>query len=202
MANVQIKSLEGKELNSHIEDLAQLRIQVFKDFPYLYEGSLDYEKSYLASYQQSELSKVFIAFDGDRPIGASTCNLLANEEQEFKDAVESFYPNLEKVFYFGESVLLKEYRGRGIGKDFFQLREAHAKKSLGSELAYTCFCSVVRSPQHPLKPTDYRALDPFWESQGYTKQAQVIADFKWKDIDQEKETEKQLVFWFKDWKGK
>lgn len=35
----------GKDIAPLIPRLAELRIKVFHDFPYLYEGSLEYEKT-------------------------------------------------------------------------------------------------------------------------------------------------------------
>ena len=46
--------------------------------------------------------------------------------------------DLGSICYFGESILLPQYRGRGIGKEFFRRREAHARK-LGTRI--TAFCA-------------------------------------------------------------
>jgi len=45
---LEVKSLIGNEINSVLPDLARLRITVFRDWPYLYDGTLDYEEKYLA----------------------------------------------------------------------------------------------------------------------------------------------------------
>ena len=49
----------GVDTSSLFEELAALRIEVFRDFPYLYEGSLEYEKEYLNTYSQSADSMIF-----------------------------------------------------------------------------------------------------------------------------------------------
>ncbi|WP_394701474.1 GNAT family N-acetyltransferase [uncultured Roseibium sp.] len=71
-----------------------------------------------------------------------------------------------EVFYFAESVLDPDYRGRGIGHRFFDEREAHAR-SLGCSTA--AFCAVIRPDDHPMRPEDYSPLDPFWTKRGYRK---------------------------------
>ncbi len=38
----QFKKVHGKEIQPYLEILGQLRINVFKEFPYLYKGSLSY----------------------------------------------------------------------------------------------------------------------------------------------------------------
>src|SRR5205823_1884427 len=98
--------------------------------------------------------------------------------------------------YFGESILLPQLRGRGIGKEFFKRREAHAQK-LGFK--WTAFCAVDRSADHSLRPMDYSPLDEFWISRGYTKQLGLQATFVWKEIGEDTESPKVLTFWTKSW---
>jgi len=43
--NIRIERRSGPALLPYIPELARLRIEVFRDFPYLYDGSLDYEKN-------------------------------------------------------------------------------------------------------------------------------------------------------------
>ena len=48
--NIRIERKSGAALIEHISDLASLRIEVFRDFPYLYDGDFEYEKKYLQTY--------------------------------------------------------------------------------------------------------------------------------------------------------
>jgi len=54
----------GAEIASIFEGLGKLRIAVFRDFPYLYEGTLEHEKEYLQTYANSERSFLFSVYDG------------------------------------------------------------------------------------------------------------------------------------------
>ena len=36
------------------DDIASLRLKVFKDFPYLYDGNIEYEHKYLERYSLSK----------------------------------------------------------------------------------------------------------------------------------------------------
>ena len=38
---VEVRALTGAELEAHLDDVARLRIAVFRDWPYLYDGTLD-----------------------------------------------------------------------------------------------------------------------------------------------------------------
>ena len=41
--NISVKRFSGTEAQPYLPDLARLRIEVFREFPYLYDGNLDYE---------------------------------------------------------------------------------------------------------------------------------------------------------------
>ena len=184
--------LDRADFEEALEDIARLRITVFRDWPYLYDGSLDYERDYLSVYRDSPKSVVVGAFDGSRLVGVSTGTPMQDHSDDFGAAFEGQAIDLEQMFYCAESVLLPDYRGFGLGHKFFDLREAHAR-ALGFKTI--CFCGVQRPKDHPLRPVDYRPLDDFWQKRGYHPLAGVLASFEWKDIDQPKETAKRLQFW-------
>lgn len=181
--NLQIKIFNGPEIEPYIPNLAKLRIEIFRDFPYLYDGSLEYEQNYLKTYTQSAVSIAVIVFDGVEPVGVSTGLPLEDESMEFKRPfIEQSY-DPKKIFYCGESILKKEYRGRGFYSRFFKERENHAK-SLG-RFKTICFCGVVRPGEHPLRPLEYKPLNPIWEKNGYTIYPNLTTTYIWKDIDKE-----------------
>ena len=78
MENVRFHELQGHELDPWLMDLARLRILIFREFPYLYDGSVDYELDYLKSYQKADdgLVVMVTATDGE-VIGATTCLPMA-----------------------------------------------------------------------------------------------------------------------------
>lgn len=191
---ITVKVLTGDDLNAALEDVARLRITVFRDWPYLYDGDLEYERQYIQSYRNSSDAILVGAFDGGRLVGASTGTPMADHADDFAAAFSSTNLDITKIFYCAESVLLSEYRGQGIGHAFFEYRESHARK-LGFD--YVAFCGVMRPDDHPMRPKNYRALDPFWRKRGYEPLAGVIAEFSWKDLGQEAQSRKPLQFWIK-----
>ena len=57
-------------------------------------------------------------------VGASTGLPLSDETAEFQGAVLSAGWDITRIFYFGESVLLPEYRSQGIGHEFLIIASA------------------------------------------------------------------------------
>ncbi len=191
---MKVTCLKDTDLDDAMEDIARLRIGVFRDWPYLYDGDLAYEQNYLEAYRSSPDAIVVGAYDGNWLVGASTGAPLTDHASEFAEAFDGHDIDTENTFYCGESVLLKAFRGRGIGKKFFDLREAHARE-LGFK--HICFCAVIREKRHPLFPKQYRPLDGFWESRGYAPVAGLVAKFSWKDIDTDVQSFKRLQFWMR-----
>ena len=190
---IQTRSLTGDAVADALEDLARLRIAVFRDWPYLYDGDLDYERDYLQAYR-SPGAVVVAAYDGARMIGAATGAPMEHHAGDFAAAFADRPEPLEQIFYCAESVLLPDYRGHGLGHAFFDGREAQAR-ALGRR--YSAFCRVVRPTDHPLHPADYRPLDGFWRKRGYAPLPGVVAEFEWKDIGEGAPSRKPLQFWMK-----
>jgi GNAT superfamily N-acetyltransferase len=194
VSTLTIERVVGAAVEPYLDDLAALRIQVFREFPYLYEGTLEYESRYLRSYARSERSLVVIAREGSSVVGASTAMPASEHDEDIASTLRSANIDPSHVYYFGESVLRAEYRGRGIGHAFFDHREARARE-LGFKLA--AFCAVERPAAHPRKPTDYVPHDAFWTRRGYTRHAELRAQFAWRDLDDAAESRKPMIFWTK-----
>ncbi|MBF9059843.1 GNAT family N-acetyltransferase [Rhodobacterales bacterium HKCCSP123] len=190
---LRVRSHTGPAIAPHVDGLARLRIEVFRDWPYLYDGDLDYERRYLAGYARGDAILV-AAYDGDTMVGASTGMPLSTHAEDFADALANFAQNINTVFYCAESVLLSGYRGQGAYRRFFAEREAHAR-ALG--FAHAAFCGVIRPDDHPLRPAAHQPLDPVWRHFGYAPVPGAVARFTWRDIGEDAETAKPLQFWIK-----
>ena len=192
---MRVARLEGAALDAALEDVAKLRIRVFRDWPYLYDGDLAYEAAYLRVYRESAAAILIGAFDGAQLVGAATGTPLEDHADAFAEGFSRAGLPLTEVFYCAESVLLAPYRGQGAGHRFFDLREAHAR-ALGRR--YCAFCAVTRPQDHPARPADYRPLDAFWRGRGYAPLPGVQARFSWRDVGDTDETEKPLQVWLKE----
>lgn len=192
---VTVEVMTGAEIEHAIDDLARLRIEVFADFPYLYDGDLAYEAQYLREFAAAPDAVLIAARDGQAIIGAATASPMWAQKPAFRQPFEARGLDTATMFYFGESVLLSQYRGQGIGHAFFDAREVQARHC-GAKTA--CFAAVVRSADHPDRPAGYRPLDGFWQTRGYAPMPGFVTHLAWKDHRDEAESEKPMQYWVRE----
>lgn len=191
---MQVRRLARAEMEAAFDDLARLRIEVFRDFPYLYDGDFDYERRYLATYMASPASVVIGALDEGRLVGAATAAPLADHFSAFAGPFLATGLDPARFFYFGESVLRAPWRGQGVGVRFFEEREKAAAEAGFSRCV---FSAVVRPADHPARPAGYQPLDGFWSRRGYARIPGLAAGFSWRDLGDAEETVKPMEFWSK-----
>lgn len=192
---IEIHRFAGTQVVPHLDAVATLRMEVFRDWPYLYAGDRDYETAYLASYASSPRSVFVLAMDDACVIGASTGIPLVDETAGFHRPFLDRDIAIRDVFYFGESVLLPAYRGRGIGHRFFDEREAHARALDGFSL--TAFCAVDRAADDPRRPSNHRSNELFWTKRGYRRQHDMSCELDWTEVGQTAPTTQRMSVWLR-----
>lgn len=189
-----VAPLTGPAMHAALDDLARLRIAVFRDWPYLYDGTPDYEQGYLRQFAKGKDGIIVAARDNGDIVGCATGSALATQQAPLQAPFIKAGYDIGRIFYCGESVLLPQYRGQGIGHLFFEEREKHAR---AKGYTFATFCGVVRDPHHPARPKDERPLDGFWKKRGYRRMDGLMAHFSWTDIGDDAPSEKPMQFWLK-----
>lgn len=193
---MEVRALTGDEIAARLGDLARLRITVFADYPYLYDGDEEYEARYLKEFASAPEAVLVAAFDGDKVVGAATASPMWAQKPAFRAPFEERGIDTNRLFYFGESVLLARYRGQGIGHAFFDRREAAAQAD-GANAA--CFAAVIRDDDDPERPSWYRPLDEFWRKRGYAPVPGLVSQLAWKQHGDEEERMNRLQHWMREW---
>lgn len=195
MSNISISILTDIQVNQYIEAVARLRIAIFKEYPYLYDGNFEYEIDYLKKFIDTPDSMIVILKDQEHIVGAITGLPLKYEDEIIKKPWLDQHKSIEKIYYFSEILIYPDYRGKGLGRELFEAAKATARDFSG----YDCFAlaTVIRADNHPSKPAGYKALDNFWIRNGYHKDETLICQIPWKEIDETVESSKPLVFWLK-----
>jgi len=191
---ITLTRYRGEEAIPYLQAMAELRMKIFHEFPYLYEGDWEAEKDYVQTQLRCPDSIYVIAFDGDEVVGASAALPLCYETEAVQKPFLEQHWDIQDVFYLAESVLDKRYRGQGLYREFFQNRE-QAAREYGCHWA--AFCCVERQTNDPRRPYQYHPLDKVWRHFGYRKDCSLKTAFVWREIDEEQPTPKPMVFWTK-----
>ncbi|MBI3774365.1 MAG: GNAT family N-acetyltransferase [Gammaproteobacteria bacterium] len=185
----------GAEIGAFIEPLGRYRIEIFREFPYLYDGDMEYERHYLSRYLQSDESFLLLGQDASGIACACTGIPLAHEMEEFKAPfVDRGAPVTDK-FYLGEIMIRKDLRGQGLGTRVMNL--ALSTIARARKYQNVVLCTVIRPSSHPLKPADYTFNDNLWRHAGFSKLTDFTVLFPWKDLGDAAETLKPMCYWLK-----
>lgn len=125
--DLSLEVFKGPKAKFYWKNIAALRIEAFKDFPYLYEGSLAYEKEYLDIYFNSNRSSILLLFDKDEIVGFSSSIPLEEEMEDIKHPFLEKGIDLQKYFYIGEVIITPSYRGKHLWK-IIQYHKSFAQK--------------------------------------------------------------------------
>lgn len=195
MPDFTLRVLSNTQVDTNIEAIAHLRIDIFREYPYLYDGHLEYEAGYLKKFARTQESIIVIAEENRRIIGAMTGLPLRFEIESIKQPWLDHRIDIEKVYYFSEVLIYPQYRGKGLGRKLFEL----AEKTVTAFHTYDTLslATVIRDNHHPQKPNNYKELDDFWSQNGYTRQDNLICHLAWQEVDENKESDKPLIFWVK-----
>lgn len=194
MGDPIVRTLRGAQATPWLDDLARLRIDVFAAWPYLYAGTADYERRYLEAYTRAPSMLLILAEHDGRIVGASSAMRLADESPNMRAPIEAAGLDPATICYFGESVLDPAFRGRGLGKRFFDERLAHA---IHLGVAASCFAAVIREPDDPRRPAVPQDLMPLWRRYGFSPKAGLILDLEWPEPNVG-DVSHRLQFWFRD----
>ena len=187
--------LTGAAIVDALDDLATLRLDIFREYPYLYEGRREDELNYLGTYAKTPNACVILAYDGSAVIGAATGMPLIQEDAQLRDAFAGTALPLNEIYYVGELLFRPAYRNSGLGRKLLARLEGQIR-SLGSYRELTC-ATVVRPEAHPLRPRDYIPITQFLARTGFVRLSGVTTSFIWRETDRVKR-DHPMQFWIKE----
>lgn len=196
----KIEVLSGKAVAPWVERVSQLRTSIFREFPYLYEGSLEYESNYMRGYMSDPQAIFVLIKNRDTLVGAATGIPLISNSDIVKDARRVFEEHAlvcKEYYYFGEAILLPEHRGKGFYTKLVAERERKANEFGFSKY---CFLAVQQKDTHPLKPDGFQSTDGIFKHAGFQKTNMSIK-YNWPTIQQDGSTnnsEHIMFFWVKN----
>src|SRR5580704_18959377 len=113
MTDIHVRSFTGSGLKPYMHGIAKLRIEIFREYPYFEEPNLERETQYLRKIASCKESIGVLIFDNTTLVGASLGHPLSIAEEIMQRPFKERGWDTETYYHFGDSALLKQYRGRG-----------------------------------------------------------------------------------------
>jgi GNAT superfamily N-acetyltransferase len=187
--------LTGTAIAGILDEVAMLRLEIFQEYPYLYQGRREDELTYLGTYAESPDACVILAYHEQAVVGAVAGMPLIHEDAQMRDAFAgTTFPHNE-VYYVGELLFRPAYRNCGLGQKLLDRLESRIR-SLGRYRHLTC-ATVERPDDHPLRPRDYTPITRFLARTGFVRLSGVTTHFIWRETDSVKR-DHPMQFWIKE----
>lgn len=191
-----IIELSGTKVLDFLDQLAGLRLSIFREYPYLYDGLLEDEQRYLAGYANQGV--VLLAMEAEQVVGAITGMPLAAESEAFTGPFRAAGLVPEQFYYIGELLLVPACRNLGYGSRLL----ARLEQTVAQQGRYTDYClaTVARPDDHPLRPAGFVLIERFCRRHGYRLIEGVAAQVSWQEV-QGQVCTNRLDFWRKSCPG-
>jgi GNAT superfamily N-acetyltransferase len=195
--NLRLKSVsDKKQLANIIDYCGAMRIVFFREQPYCYAGSFEYEKEYLSFYTREQLSLVVVAEIDSDIIGIATgipFLTLAHFFGNIQEQYETLNININKVFYIGDVIVKPEHRGKGLASKLLSLIYEFA---LSQGFTKISVCTGVQL----IESVHSKSVEKLLNKEGFLDQNLVIInEFPTVQMDGSIAIENhQLKFWIRD----
>ncbi len=191
--SIRNELLTGLNVKKYLEEIASLRIGIFREYPYLYDGNRNDELNYLQHYAEVSDACAILAFDDENVVGAATGIPLGRVEGLLAPFAGSHHP-VNETYYVGELLFYPAYRNQGLGMDLLAMMEKYVL-SLGN-YRYLASATVVRPDDHSLRPRKYVQIERFLAKTGFVVLPGITTSFAWREIDGSS-NEHPMRFWVK-----
>jgi GNAT superfamily N-acetyltransferase len=191
-----IQVLRGQELLSNIPEFAKLRLTIFREYPYLYEGDPALEKSYLSLFASSSDAFFIVAKIKNQVVGAISGLPLDVAQKEIRDVFHQSAIETGEYYALCEIIVLKEHRNKKIGSVLYKEFENQLLKM--KRYKKVVLWQIVRAQGDLKRPNDYFSLDNFWCKKGFIKHPEFICYIHWKEISDKEESSHRFEFWIKE----
>lgn len=147
--------------------LAQIRLEEFVKFPYLYQGSMAEEKEYAKEYQVPGAILITCSVAGEDigVISGYPYQWNQGKSAEVEAELATMGIAMDEIYYIGEVILIEKYRNRGIGKQLEKMLVDTIKK----DYQYALVITVERSLDDPDRPEGYHYKNGLREGTGFKR---------------------------------
>lgn len=196
--NVVIELFVGIQMLSLLPMASQWFMQMYQEFPYLYQGNDSYEHDYTKMYHDvahavmavASVENTYVGMALGLPVYAVDFVPLGALLQE-----KGYCP--QQVFYISDVIVQEKYRKLGIAT---QLMRVMQEQALSWGYTSLCLATVVRDSSHPLCPSTFQSSDRLWLKLGFLKTDILLEPIIWPTVQPDgtvQDYANSMVLWIK-----
>ena len=175
--------LRGAQIEPYIRQIVDLHLAVFKELPYLYDGTVEEYWPVIKLYADSAEGIACLLFDGETLVGAATGAPLNAMPKAYQTP---FQGPIGEIFYLGEEVLLGGYRGQHYGAQLYH----QFVRAIPGSFKTIAFCRIEESADPP--------FNAVLRKHGFVEQKDKVVEFLWRNVGSKEEIPHKMVYWIKD----
>lgn len=177
--------LKGHQIKPYSKAIVELLLTVFKEPPYLYEGTVEEYLPFVEIYANSADGIACLLFENKKLVGVVTGVPLQEMPERFRT---SFGNQCKTMYYLGEMGLVKEYQKQKLGT----LLYSEFEKQIPPGFDTLCFCKIS-------EPNN--TFDPVLEKYGFVEEKKHAFEGVWRNIGELIESPHEMDFWTKQLKS-
>lgn len=191
-SSIVIAVLKGDEVIPYLKRLAEIRLLFYRDYPYLYDGTLEEEENYLSTYAHSENTLLVIAKRDEEVVGAILGLPLIESPEENKEAFKDTEVSPAELFYLGDSMVINELKTTDLLDQLYYQFET-AVQQFGKYRGIVV-CEIERDSNDPKNNCPYEVT---WNKKGFLREPSQVVHFSWKEIGDLDSSDHRMIFWSK-----
>lgn len=194
--SIHVETFQGKDIAVHSQEIVNLCNQIYREYPYFYNGDDAEYTAYLKTYSQSENAVITLAFDGDIVVGLAAGIPMTDTREFYQQTLKDHRFDLLSIFYLGEFGLHPAYKDQGIEEAMYQTIEDFARHDGRFKAVYVW--ELDKPADSELKPAGFLPRDDFWENLGFKKHPRLEFEILWTNIGDDVESSHRAVYSIKN----
>lgn len=190
--NIRIETLKGNEITPYYDEMIHFCHQIYRSYPYFYNGEDSEYAAYLKAYSQSNETIICLAFDDQEMVGLAIGTPMSKTRALYQQVLLEKGYDISSFFYLGEFGLKPSYWGMGIEDSLYSHIEQFAK----AEGVYEKIgCWEIKSEFHAFPPSpSYTLTKEFLEKVGFTYHPDLNFQICWTHVGDIHETAHSAVY--------
>lgn len=197
--NVRFAIVTQPALQAHMNNWMLMSLEVYREYPYLYDGTVESETDYFEFYARNAHAIMLVAKDDttDTPVGYAVGIPLSDETPKKQHPFIATGRDPREYLLIVEFLVAPAFRHHGIARTMYTLFEEHIISQLPQYRYITAFGIERDNNPNWYTPQSHDPLYALERHCGWQRHGELTFLATWQDVGTAEPVTKKLVFWIK-----